>query len=386
MNTPLKTIGDLAQVIAGFSPKPDERKKHGTYLLLGGRNIKNGELVKTDADSYVDDISRGSFRRAIAHPGDIIISTLFDRRKLYTFTESDPIAVVNSSCAIIRSRETGDYIASYLRTMEGEKDFLDKATKATGGAFIPRLSIADLSAIQVPILPVAKLSRFGDARLAKSSKTDLIAMKKDLESKDAEIESLKAKHAEMERFYQDRLKAVESRIETNDLASRITNGETATLEFKSSLRWNVHKKEFDCEIENAVLKTIVAFCNTKGGELLIGIADDGSILGVEHDRFPNSDKFQLHLGNLLQNRIVPNLANLIEYKMVTMNDKSICHVTCRSSTKEIWLRPDKNSPEHFFIRFGPSSKELTPREAVEYIKDHFEKMKDKSPTRESSDQ
>lgn len=46
----------------------------------------------------------------------------------------------------------------------------------------------------------------------------------------------------------------------------------------------------DREIENAVQKTIVAFCNTNGGELLIGVADDKTILGIEHDAFPNEDR------------------------------------------------------------------------------------------------
>ena len=70
MSTPVKTIGELAEVIAGFSPKPEERRKTGKYLLLGGRNIRNGDLVTTSADSYVNDIAKGSFQRAIARPGN----------------------------------------------------------------------------------------------------------------------------------------------------------------------------------------------------------------------------------------------------------------------------------------------------------------------------
>jgi hypothetical protein len=85
MNAPLKSIAELATVTPGFSPKPNERKRHGRYLLLGGRNIKEGKLVKTDVDYYADAIDRDSFRRAVARPGDIIVSTLFDRENS-TFT------------------------------------------------------------------------------------------------------------------------------------------------------------------------------------------------------------------------------------------------------------------------------------------------------------
>jgi len=66
---------------------------------------------------------------------------------------------------------------------------------------------------------------------------------------------------------------------TDSLITRIKHGETATLEFKSSLRYNIRANRMDKDIENSVLKTIVAFCNTKGGELLIGVSDDKSISG-----------------------------------------------------------------------------------------------------------
>ena len=121
-----------------------------------------------------------------------------------------------------------------------------------------------------------------------------------------------------------------------------------------------------------VLKTIVAFCNTKGGELLIGVADDGSIVGIEHDLFPNEDKFELHLRNLLIERIAPSVAEFIEFGLVAIDGKNICHVTCKQSKRqEIWLKPDKSSPELFYVRVGPSSTELQPRQTFAYIKDHF---------------
>jgi hypothetical protein len=62
--------------------------------------------------------------------------------------------------------------------------------------------------------------------------------------------------------------------------------------------------------------------------------------------------------------------------MVMIDGKTICHVTCKKSKKkEIWLKPDKNTPERFYVRVGPSSTELGPREAVDYIRDHFEEHK-----------
>ncbi len=45
MTTEHKVLGaDFGDIFPGFSPKPSERKKRGEYLLIGGRNLKNGEF------------------------------------------------------------------------------------------------------------------------------------------------------------------------------------------------------------------------------------------------------------------------------------------------------------------------------------------------------
>ena len=58
----------------------------------------------------------------------------------------------------------------------------------------------------------------------------------------------------------------------------VKRGESKTLEFKSTLRWNLREDRKDNRVTHAVLKTIAAFLNTEGGDLLIGVADDGSVV------------------------------------------------------------------------------------------------------------
>lgn len=373
MNKPVRRLEELATIIPGFSPTKAERKKAGDYLLVGGRNIKNGTLVMTNVDSYVDSIDRPSFKRAIAQPGDIIVSTLFDRRKVYLYRKEDPVAAVNNSCAIIRSASQGDYVISYLRTLSGQQDFIEKANQATTGTIISRLTIKDLSRIKIPILPVQEIACLADSQIEDSSTDRLTNLKQILESKEDEIQYLKNQHAEMERFYKDRIRVIEEQIATNDLASKISHGETASIEFKSTLRWHIHKNNFDREIENEVLGAVVAFCNTKGGEIYVGIADDGTIIGLENDRFPNTDQFQLHFRNLLASRIIPSVLHFVDYDIVKVKGVPIFRIKCSSSTKGVWLKPDKQSEEQFFIRSGPSSTRLMPRQVVDYINDHFPK-------------
>ena len=72
----------------------------------------------------------------------------------------------------------------------------------------------------------------------------------------------------------------------------IKRGESKTFEFKSTLRWDMKEDRKDDKlVTHAVLKTLAAFLNTDGGDLLIDDADDGSIVGIERDQLENDDKF-----------------------------------------------------------------------------------------------
>ena len=79
--------------------------------------------------------------------------------------------------------------------------------------------------------------------------------------------------------------------------------ESKTLEFKSTLRWNLKENREDRAVTYAAIKTIAAFLNTEGGDLLIGVADDRSVLGIEKDGFENEDKFMLHLSQMVRNTL-----------------------------------------------------------------------------------
>lgn len=87
------------------------------------------------------------------------------------------------------------------------------------------------------------------------------------------------------------------------IADLIAGGETGAVEFKSTLRTNLHTGQVDDKIQVSVLKTIAGFLNAKGGTLLIGVADDGEVLGLDADGFQSEDKLGLHLVNLVKDRI-----------------------------------------------------------------------------------
>jgi hypothetical protein len=67
------------------------------------------------------------------------------------------------------------------------------------------------------------------------------------------------------------------------LDEMLAAGESPVLEFKSSLRWDLRTQQVNTSLQKVVAKTVAGLMNFEGGTLLIGVADDGSILGIEHD-------------------------------------------------------------------------------------------------------
>ena len=153
------------------------------------------------------------------------------------------------------------------------------------------------------------------------------------------------------------------------VAALIAQGESKKLEFKSTLRWHIHKKAYDDVIQHAVLKTIAAFLNSDGGTLLIGVNDNGEALGLEKDDFPNADKMMLHLTNLVRDRMGTIFMRFLKLSVEEVDGKQIFRVVCQSSTEPVYLR-FKNS-EYFYIRTGPSTDELPASQIHGYIQDRF---------------
>jgi hypothetical protein len=146
----------------------------------------------------------------------------------------------------------------------------------------------------------------------------------------------------------------------------IEGGESDKVEFKSTLRINLHTGSKDSKIELAVIRTIAAFLNSNGGILAIGFADDRTPLGIAADRFENEDKMNLHLVKLIKDCIGPPMMRFIHASFEDFDSHRVMVIKC-SRTKTPAFVKDGNI-EHFYIRTGPSTTELTTSQTHEYIK------------------
>lgn len=148
-------------------------------------------------------------------------------------------------------------------------------------------------------------------------------------------------------------------------------GETPKIEFKSTIRTNLHTNEFDKKMEYSILKTITAFLNTSGGSLLIGVSDDKKILGLEKDNFSSKDKISLHLTNLIKTHIGNELLPFIKTTIVRLEEKEVVLILCKTSPKRVFLK--SSGLEEFYVRNGPSSVKLEGSSLIDYISYKFKK-------------
>lgn len=168
-------------------------------------------------------------------------------------------------------------------------------------------------------------------------------------------------------------------VETGDVdyTDLIEKGEDDYAEFKSSLRWDYVQNQVDKKIEVVVAKSIAAFMNSDGGKLLIGVRDDGEILGLGEDykslgEKKNSDGFLLKLVDVINKYIGKEYHAYVLPNIVEINGKDVCVVEVLNSGKPAYVTNE--GKEEFYIRASASSQPLSVREANEYIKEHWANM------------
>lgn len=166
---------------------------------------------------------------------------------------------------------------------------------------------------------------------------------------------------------------------TVDLMDMILSGEHEFLEFKSTMRWNWRENCLDKKMEEIILKTISAFSNAEGGKLLIGVTDDGGILGLESDYntlpSPNKDSFELHLRNIVNKTFGKEFAATnLTIRFPIVNDLEICEVNIKPGLHPLYCTvADKSGAANkkFYVRSGNSSQDLDIEETASFIKTRF---------------
>jgi hypothetical protein len=153
----------------------------------------------------------------------------------------------------------------------------------------------------------------------------------------------------------------------------ILKGEGQLVEFKSTMRYDMHTHQVNKKLEHVIAKTVAAFMNSEGGNLFIGVDDKQNALGLDLDygtlKKPDLDGFQLHLGNLLNSYIGKEVMKLWKLDWPIYDDKQICHVKVTAANKPVYVTYE--GKEEFFVRKEGSSQPLTRAEEHAWGKDRW---------------
>ena len=151
------------------------------------------------------------------------------------------------------------------------------------------------------------------------------------------------------------------------ISELIKLGESATLEFKSTFQWDVVQAKPNAELRKQVLKTLVAFMNSEGGTLVIGVEDTGDLFGIEKDlelvHF-SKDKFGIALTSYASEKIGAEFSPYIKLRYEAMDGKEVCVIDVTQSHGPCYFAGDRGA--EFYVRFGPTSRFLDPEETVKY--------------------
>lgn len=174
--------------------------------------------------------------------------------------------------------------------------------------------------------------------------------------------------------------------------SLITAGESNRLEFKASilhphgpvpskfaaLTPAEQNKELKKELGKEATKSIAAFLNSEGGDLLIGVSNVGEVLGIEADfaelhANSNSDGWLQYLRSLIANSLGPEVWAVIRVALVRRAGKTVAVVSCPLRSTETWHREKDGGEilERFYMRASNTTIELKGSQLMRYVREHW---------------
>lgn len=213
--------------------------------------------------------------------------------------------------------------------------------------------------------PLGKITKYGTIELTNSNMNKKILLK-NIPTPEEYIDLI----LKFKKF------SVNKNTETATLANAPPNildllnkDEHENLEFKSTFRWDTRQNIVNRVLEKSVMKTVAAFLNSQGGNLVIGVDDKKTIVGLSLDYGSlvkkNADGFENHFTHVFQNMIGAEFRQFVKLNWSQADDKECCVVSVVPSHKPAYLKNDNN--EEFYIRTGNGTTALKLSEANAYI-------------------
>lgn len=130
--------------------------------------------------------------------------------------------------------------------------------------------------------------------------------------------------------------------------------------------------EYKSQLTNDIYKEIIAFANTTGGVIYIGIDDEGNVTGIE-----DIDKTYMRLTNGVRDAIAPDITMFTCYEL---QDENIIKIeVLEGSYKPYYIKEKGLRPAGVYVRQGATSAQASADQIRKMIKDSdgdiFEEMR-----------
>lgn len=150
----------------------------------------------------------------------------------------------------------------------------------------------------------------------------------------------------------------------------IRRGESERLEFKEMYIYNHHTKSVDRNMPNKIVREVVAFLNSKyGGELIIGVEDNGEIIGIAKDleyaggRDKSRDGLELTVTNKIKDTLGGAVVDLVSINFIELKKKLIMVLGVSPTKNPIFYN------DEFIVRNGTTSVALKAKQFHDLMKE-----------------
>lgn len=120
---------------------------------------------------------------------------------------------------------------------------------------------------------------------------------------------------------------------------KYTEDESSTLEFKREIPQN-----------DQIVKSVIGFCNQNGGRLIVGVEDNGTIVGINPEEAASAIE---SMSKSIYDASTPPILPLVYTQ--TIHDKTLLVIEVSSGTNKPYYRKSEGLEKGTYIRLGPTT-------------------------------
>ncbi len=162
-----------------------------------------------------------------------------------------------------------------------------------------------------------------------------------------------------------------------DVAGLLAQEEGLHLERKASARLSVPDGAKMAALEHAVAKSVAGMLNADGGTVLVGVADHGTVVGLEREfgsvSPPTADAYERWLLKMLAHSLGMPAAVKVRLEWHVVDGRRVVALHCGLAADPVFVAAKKgvSDAEGFYVRLGNATEWLSGRAMSDYIRQRF---------------